>query len=119
MEQVNIRDKLSLFNEYWSPKIIGELNGQYVKLVKFKGDFVWHKHDSEDEMFFVISGSFKLLLRDKTIELNAGEFFIVPRGIEHKPVADEEAAVMLFEPKSTLNTGNINNGFTKEDLQNL
>ena len=119
MEQVNIKDKLSLFNEYWSPKIIGELNGQYVKLVKFKGDFVWHKHDYEDEMFFVISGSIKLLLRDKTIELNAGEFFIVPRGIEHKPVADEEAAVMLFEPKSTLNTGNTNNRFTKEDLQNI
>ncbi|MBT8377706.1 MAG: cupin domain-containing protein [Ignavibacteria bacterium] len=119
LEKVNLKNKLSLFNEHWSPKIVGELNGQYIKLVKFKGDFVWHKHDNEDEMFFVIAGSFKMLLRDKTIELNEGECFIVPKGVEHKPVADEEAEVMLFEPKSVLNTGNINNELTKENLQKI
>jgi mannose-6-phosphate isomerase-like protein (cupin superfamily) len=119
LEKVNIRQKLSLFDKYWSPKIIGELNGQYVKVVKFKGEFVWHKHVDEDEMFFVIDGSFKILLKDKTIELNAGEFFIVPKGVDHKPVADEETSVMLFEPKTTLNTGNVNNEFTKENLQKI
>ena len=119
MDKVNINQKFSLFNEYWSPKIVGELNGQYVKLAKFKGEFIWHKHDNEDEMFYVISGKFKIELRDKLIELNEGEFFIVPKGAEHRPVADEEAEVMLFEPKTTQNTGNVNNEFTKNDLQKI
>ena len=105
MEKVNINQKLSLLNEYWQPKIIGELNEQHIKLAKFKGEFIWHKHDSEDEMFFVVRGSFTMKLRDKIVELNEGEFFIVPRGIEHKPVADEEVSVMLFEPKSIIRTG--------------
>ena len=119
MDKVNINQKFSLFNEYWSPKIVGELNGQYVKLAKFKGEFIWHKHDNEDEMFYVISGKFNMELRDKIIELNEGEFFIVPKGAEHRPVADEEAEVMLFEPKTTQNTGNVNNEFTKNDLQKI
>jgi mannose-6-phosphate isomerase-like protein (cupin superfamily) len=119
LEKVNIAQKLLLFDEYWSPKIVGELNGQFVKLAKFKGDFVWHKHDNEDEMFYVISGKFRIELRDKSIELSEGEFFIVPKGVEHKPVADEEVSVMLFEPKTTLNTGNLNNNFTIENLQKI
>ncbi len=119
MEKVNIKQKLALFNDYWSPKVVGELNGQFVKLAKFEGEFVWHKHDNEDEMFYVISGSFKLELRDKIIELKEGEFFIVPKGVEHKPVADKEVSVLLFEPKTTLNTGNIKNKFTKETLPKI
>ena len=105
MDKVNIEEKLSLISDYWNPRIAGELNGQFVKLVKFKGAFTWHKHDNEDELFFVLSGSFKMELRDKTVTINENEFFIVPKGVEHRPVADEEVAVMLFEPASTLNTG--------------
>jgi mannose-6-phosphate isomerase-like protein (cupin superfamily) len=119
LDKVNINQEFSLFDEYWSPKIVGELNGQCVKLVKFKGRFIWHKHDNEDEMFYVISGKFNMELRDKIIELNEGEFFIVPKGAEHRPVADEKAEVMLFEPKTTQNTGNVNNEFTKNDLQKI
>jgi len=119
LDKVNINHKFSLFNEYWSPKIVGELNGQYVKLAKFKGEFIWHKHENEDEMFYIINGKFKMELRDKVIELNEGEFFIVPKGVEHRPVADEEAEVMLFEPITTLNAGNVNNEFTKTDLQKI
>lgn len=119
MDKVNINQKFSLFNEYWSPKIVGELNGQYVKLAKFKGEFIWHKHENEDEMFYVIRGKFKMELRDKVIELNEGEFLIVPKGIEHRPVAEEEVSVLLFEPKTTLNTGNQKNQFTKENLQKI
>lgn len=107
MEKVNLAQKLSLFSEYWSPKIVGELNGQQVKLVKFKGEFVWHHHEHEDELFFVVQGQFKMLFRDRTVTLNPGEFLVVPRGVEHKPVADEEVHVMLLEPASTLNTGNV------------
>src|SRR5690606_5048773 len=94
-----------LFNEHWSPKIVGELNGQHVKLVKLEGEFVWHKHDFEDELFFVVKGTLQMELRDKTVEISENEFFIVPRGVEHRPVAPEEVWVMLFEPASTLNTG--------------
>jgi mannose-6-phosphate isomerase-like protein (cupin superfamily) len=119
LDKVNINQKLSLFNEYWSPKIVGELNGQYVKLVKFKGEFTWHKHEYEDELFFVIRGKFKMGFRDKTVELHENEFIVVPKGIEHKPVAEEEVSVLLFEPKTTLNTGNIKNEFTKPNLQRL
>lgn len=119
MEKVIITEKLNLFSEYWSPKIVGELNGQQVKLAKFKGDFVWHKHDLEDEMFLVIEGVLKMELRDKTIIINKNEFLIVPKGIEHRPVADEEVSVMLFEPATTLNTGNTENEFTKQNLESI
>ena len=116
MEKVIIADKLGLFSEYWSPKIVGELNGQHIKLVKLKGEFVWHKHDDEDEMFLVIEGVLKMELRDKTIEIHKNEFLIVPKGKEHRPVADKEVSVMLFEPASTLNTGNTENELTKHHL---
>jgi mannose-6-phosphate isomerase-like protein (cupin superfamily) len=106
MEKVNLAEKFKLFSEFWSPKIAGELNGQLVKLVKFKGPFVWHFHEHEDEMFLVVKGSFIMEFRDKNVELNAGEFLIVPRGVEHRPNAPEEVEVLLFEPASTLNTGN-------------
>jgi mannose-6-phosphate isomerase-like protein (cupin superfamily) len=107
MEKINLSEKFSLFTEHWSPKIVGALNGQEVKLVKFKGPFVWHHHEEEDELFYVIKGSFDMELRDKTITINAGEFIIIPRGVEHRPNAAEEVEVLLFEPAQTLNTGNI------------
>ena len=119
MEKINLVQKFSLFNEHWSPKIAGELNSQQVKLVKFMGDFIWHKHDEEDELFFVVKGSFIMELRDKNIELNEGEFLIVPRGIEHRPVAEKEVWVMLFEPASTLNTGDVRNERTKTELEKI
>ena len=106
-QSINLQEKLSKFSEHWSPKIVGELNGQHVKLVKFVGEFVWHHHDHEDEMFLVHRGQFRMELRDRTIELRAGDFLIVPRGVEHRPVADEEVEVVLFEPAGTLNTGNV------------
>jgi mannose-6-phosphate isomerase-like protein (cupin superfamily) len=104
-DKVNLEQKLSLFDEHWQPKIVGELNGQHVKLVKFQGPFVWHKHDAEDEMFLVLGGEFDMEFRDKTVRLREGEFLIVPKGVEHRPVAEKEARVMLFEPVSTVNTG--------------
>ena len=119
MEKVIIAEKLKLFSEYWSPKIVGELNGQHVKLAKFQGEFVWHKHDNEDEMFLVIEGVLKMEFRDKTIEINKNEFLIVPKGTEHRPVADKEVSVMLFEPQSTLNTGDTENQFTKHMLETI
>lgn len=119
MDKVNVQQKLSLFTDYWSPKIVGELNSQHVKLVKLKGEFVWHKHDDEDELFFVIKGNLKIEFRDKIISLNENEFLIVPGGVEHKPVADEEVSVMLFEPASTLNTGNTENELTKHILERI
>jgi mannose-6-phosphate isomerase-like protein (cupin superfamily) len=119
MDKVNLQEKFALFNEYWSPKIVGELNGQQVKLVKFQDDFVWHKHDEEDELFFVVKGSFTMELREKNIELNEGEFFIVPRGVEHRPVAEKEVWVMLFEPSSILNTGNVIDEKTKNELEKI
>ncbi len=119
MEKVNLAEKLALFSEHWSPKVVGELNGQHVKLVKFKGEFVWHKHDNEDEMFFVIKGSFRMEYRDKTITLNENEFVIVPKGVEHRPVADEEVCVMLFEPATTLNTGDAESELTKHTLEHI
>ncbi len=117
MEKVNLAEKLSMFTEHWNPKIVGELNGQHVKLVKLKGEFVWHKHDLEDELFYVLSGCLKMMFRDKTVEIREHEFLIVPKGVEHKPVADEEVCVMLFEPASTLNTGDTHNHFTQENLE--
>lgn len=107
MKKVNLAEKFALFNEYWSPQIVGELNGQYAKLAKFKGEFIWHSHENEDELFFVIKGTLRIELRNGTVILNEGEFHIVPKGVEHKPIADEEAYVMLLEPKSTEQTGGI------------
>jgi mannose-6-phosphate isomerase-like protein (cupin superfamily) len=107
MEKVNLSAKLALLNDSWSPRIVGQLNGQFVKLVKFQGEFVWHHHDDEDELFLVIKGRFRMEFRDRHVWLEEGEFIVVPRKTEHRPVADEEAHVLLFEPASTLNTGNI------------
>src|SRR6478672_11831738 len=103
--KVNIDEKLAKITKHYDPKIVAELNGQYVKLVKFQGPFIWHKHDDEDEMFLVIRGSFRMEFRDHSENLNAGEFIVVPKGVEHRPVADNEVEVMLFEPATTLNTG--------------
>lgn len=107
MNKVTLASKFASFSEHWSPRIVGELNGQHVKLVKFVGEFVWHHHDHEDEMFLVHRGRFRMELRDGDIELGAGDFLIVPRGVEHRPVAEEEVEVILFEPAGTLNTGNV------------
>ncbi len=116
MEKVNLKEKFGLFSEHWMPKIVGELNGQYIKLAKTQGDFVWHKHDNEDEFFLVIKGLLTIKLRDRDIRLHEGEFFIVPRGVEHMPVSEEEVQVMVFEPKSTLNTGDVKSELTLEKL---
>jgi len=120
MEKVNLGQKLSEFSDYFNPRIAGELNGQQVKLVKFKGEFIWHHHDYEDELFYVVKGSFDMHMRDKIITLNEGEFIIIPRGVEHKPVAKEEVEIMLFEPGTTLNTGNIRDSdLTREKLDKI
>ena len=119
MNKVTVDEKLSLIHGYWDPKIVGELNGQHVKLVKFNGEFTWHKHDNEDEMFYVLKGNFKMELRDRTIVINKNEFIIIPKGVEHKPVADEEVSVMLFEPASTLNTGDKINELTKNKIERI
>jgi mannose-6-phosphate isomerase-like protein (cupin superfamily) len=105
-DKVVITEKLALLREHWSPRIVGELNGQHVKLAKFQGEFIWHAHDHEDEMFLVLRGSFEMQFRDRTVPLHEGEFLIVPRGVEHRPVAADEVAILLFEPAGTLNTGN-------------
>lgn len=119
MNKVNLKDKLDRFSEHWSPKIVGELNGQHVKLAKLKGEFVWHKHDNEDELFYVIQGTLKMEFRDKTVVVNENEFIIVPKGIEHKPVADNEVSIMLFEPATTINTGNNPGKLTQKDLDKI
>lgn len=119
VEKVKIAEKLSLFDERWSPKVVGELNGQHIKLVKFLGEFVWHHHDEEDEMFLVIDGRFRMEFRDREVWIEEGEFIVVPRGVEHRPVAEEEASVMLFEPASTLNTGNVRDGMTVTELDRI
>ena len=113
-EKVNIIDKLSSFSDWWNPRVVGELNGQVVKLVKFKGEFVWHKHEEEDELFMVINGRFKMEFRDKSVIIGENEFLIVPRGLEHKPVAEEEVSVMLFEPLTTINTGDNPGKLTRD-----
>jgi mannose-6-phosphate isomerase-like protein (cupin superfamily) len=113
-ETVSLADKLASFDERWVPKVVGELNGQFVKVVKFRGEYVWHHHANEDEMFLVIDGHIDIHFRDKIVALDAGEFCIVPRGVEHKPVADQEASVLLFEPAATRNTGNVDHGYTIE-----
>ena len=107
--KISLAEKFSAIDDRWNPRIIGELNGQHVKIVKIFGAFVWHHHDDEDELFLVNRGSFRMEFRDRTIELSAGDIVIVPRGVEHRPVADQEAEVLLFEPASTLNTGNVVN----------
>jgi len=112
MQKVNLAEKLARFEDHWNPRIVGELNGQHVKLVKFQGPFVWHKHDDEDELFLVIRGSFRMEFRDSSVRLEAGELLIVPRGVEHRPVADEEVQVLLFEPASTKNTGDSESELT-------
>lgn len=119
MEKVNIKEKLALISDYWKPCIVGELNGQEVKLSKFKGEFIWHHHETADELFLVLEGKMAIHLRDRIVELAEGEFFIVPKGIEHKPVSEEEVHLMLFEPASTLNTGNVRNGKTLDDPERI
>ena len=119
MKKVNIEEKLGTFSDHWNPRIIGELNGQYVKAVKLKGEFVWHHHDNEDELFLVIKGTLKMEFRDRIEEVNEGEFIIVLRGVEHKPVANEEVHILLFEPASTLNTGNVENEKTRKTLERI
>src|SRR5690349_4725428 len=119
LERVDIAESFARFSEQWSPKIVGELNGQMVKLVRFQGEFVWHRHEREDEMFLVVAGEFRMELRDGTIDLKPGQFLIVPRGVEHRPVAEREAQVMLFEPATTLNTGDVRNERTLERLERL
>lgn len=109
MEKVNLAEKFALFSEPWSPKIVAELNGQKVQVVRLRGEFVWHHHDEEDELFLVVAGMLRMQFRDREVVLNAGELIVVPRGVEHRPVADEEAQVVLFEPSPTLNTGNVRN----------
>jgi mannose-6-phosphate isomerase-like protein (cupin superfamily) len=119
MNKVNLVQKFSLFQDYWSPKIVGELNDSYVKLVKFKGEFVWHHHETEDELFLVVKGSLLIKLRDQDIFLDEGEFVIIPRGVEHLPIAEEEAHVLLLEPKTILNTGNVRDEKTIADLERI
>lgn len=118
-DKINLAQKFSQIHEYWKPYIAAELNGQLVKLDKLKGEFIWHHHENEDEMFLVVKGRFRIEFRDKTVWLEEGEFIVVPRGVEHKPVADEEAWIVLFEPGSTLNTGNVENDRTVRDLERV
>jgi len=119
IEKVNLAQKFGLFEEYWDPRIAGELNDSYVKLAKLKGEFVWHQHDHEDELFLVVKGHLTIKLRDHDVELHPGEFVIIPRGIEHLPAAEEEVHVLLLEPKSTLNTGNVQSERTIVDLKRV
>lgn len=119
MKKVNIDEKLNTFSDYWNPRVIGELNGQLVKAVKLKGEFVWHHHDTEDELFLIIKGTLRMEFRDRVEQVNEGEFIIVPRGIEHRPVAIDEVHLLLFEPASTLNTGNIENEKTRKTLERI
>jgi mannose-6-phosphate isomerase-like protein (cupin superfamily) len=119
LEKVNLAGKLALFNDHWNPKVVGDLNGQQVKLVKFHGAFVWHRHEGEDELFLVVRGSFRMEFRDRSVEPRAGEFLIVPRGVEHRPVAEDEVEVLLFEPATTINTGSAAGERTVTDLQRL
>jgi mannose-6-phosphate isomerase-like protein (cupin superfamily) len=119
METVNLKDKFSRVSEFWSPKIIGELNESYVKVVKLQGEFVWHHHDHEDEMFLVTHGTLRMRFHDRDQIIKPGEFIIVPKGVEHLPVADEEVHLVLFEPKTTLNTGNVHNERTHAELERI
>jgi mannose-6-phosphate isomerase-like protein (cupin superfamily) len=119
MDKINIREKLTHFSDYWNPKILAELNGQHVKAVKLKGEFVWHHHYHEDELFLVVKGRLKMEFRDKIVVLDEGEFIVVPRMVEHRPVAEGEVHILLFEPASTLNTGNVENDRTRKHLEKI
>lgn len=119
MDKINLVDKFSQFTEHWSPKIAGQVNDMHVKLAKLKGEFMWHHHDNEDEMFLVVKGQLTLKFRDQDVHLKEGEFLIIPKGVEHLPVADEEVQVLLFEPTTTLNTGNLTNERTVADLDTI
>ncbi len=117
MDKVNVREKLALIHDHWNPRIAGELNGQHVKLVKFQGEFVWHDHAGEDELFFVLRGSFRMEFRDRSVELNEGDFLIVPRGVEHRPVAEREVEVMLFEPAEIKHSGEVESELTVHQFE--
>ena len=119
MSKVNIADKLNQFKDYWNPRVIGELNGQHIKAVKLKGEFVWHHHDREDELFLVIKGKLRMEFRNHFEELNEGEFIIVEKGVEHRPVAEDEVHILLFEPTGTLNTGDVESEFTRKKLEKI
>lgn len=119
LSPVNLAHKLSQFSDYFNPRIIAELNGQQVKLVKFEGEFIWHKHDHEDELFMVLNGEFEMHFRDGIVTVRENEFLVVPRGVEHKPFARKEVAILLFEPSSTLNTGDRNHDFTRKQLESI
>jgi mannose-6-phosphate isomerase-like protein (cupin superfamily) len=119
MEKVDLAAAFTRIHDDWNPRIAGELNGQMVKLVRFRGPFVWHSHEHEDEMFLVVKGSFRMELRSGNIDLSAGQFLVVPRGVEHRPVAEQECDVLLFEPATTLNTGNVRNERTRERLEHI
>ncbi len=119
MEAMNLFEKLAKVNEYWSPKIVAELNDSYVKVVKLKGEFIWHHHEHEDELFLVVKGTLRMLFRDHEVQIREGEFLVVPKGVDHLPVADEEVHVVLLEPKSTLNTGNVRNERTLVELERI
>jgi len=117
MNKVNLAEKLALIGDHWNPRVVGELNGQHVKLVKFAGEFVWHDHAAEDEMFLVVTGRFRMEFRDRTVDLEAGEFLIVPRGVEHRPVAEQEVEVLLFEPAGILHTGTVESPLTQTECE--
>ena len=119
MKKINISQKLAQFNDHWNPRIIGELNKQHVKLAKIKGEFIWHKHEDEDEMFLVLKGTLKIAFRDKIETIQENEIIIVPRGVEHKPIAEEEVSIMLFEPATTINTGALENERTRKNLESI
>ena len=119
MHKVNLSEKLGLFSDHWSPKIVGELNGQHVKLAKLKGEFVWHHHEDQDELFLLLEGNLAIHFRDRVVQLSKGEFLIVPRGVEHKPVAESEAHVLLLEPAGTVNTGNVRGLHTVESPEHI
>ena len=119
MEKINIAEKFNLFSEYWSPKIAAELNDSYIKLAKFKGEFVWHHHENEDELFFVVKGRLVIRLRDRELRIDPGEFVVIPRGVDHMPVADDEVHIILIEPKTTLNTGNVAGDRTVANLAKI
>jgi mannose-6-phosphate isomerase-like protein (cupin superfamily) len=119
MKKINIREKLNAFSDHWNPHIIAELNGQHVKVAKFKGEFTWHHHENEDELFLVVKGRLLMKFRDRDVWIEEGEMIVVPRKVEHMPVAPEEVHVILFEPVSTLNTGNVLEERTRKDLKNL
>jgi mannose-6-phosphate isomerase-like protein (cupin superfamily) len=119
MEKINLAEKLARVSEYWSPKIVGQVNDSYVKIVKFQGEFIWHHHENEDEMFLVVKGTMRMRFRERDVLVHEGEFIIVPRGVEHMPVAEGEVHVVLFEPKSTLNTGNVRNERTLPELERI